>query len=75
MFSDRRISTMASLSIRRPICCRARPAERDKTSVLFQNVAAVASEILNGTSKGILPPGVKKVTPVPSAFQDGTVMD
>jgi hypothetical protein len=39
------------------------------------NVAAVASEILNGTSKGILPPGVKKVTPVPSAFQDGTVMD
>ena len=36
------------------------------------NVAGVASEILNGTSKGILPPGVRERKTVPSAFENGT---
>jgi hypothetical protein len=39
------------------------------------NVAAVASEILNGTSKGILPPGVREEKTMPSKFEDGTEMD
>jgi hypothetical protein len=39
------------------------------------NVAAVASEILNGTSKGILPPGVREEKTKPSKFEDGTEMD
>jgi len=37
------------------------------------NVAGVASEILNGTGKGILPDGVREVIPLASAFEDGTV--
>ena len=38
------------------------------------NVAQVASEILNGTSKGILPEGVAEVTPKASAFEDGSIV-
>ena len=35
----------------------------------------MASEILNGTSKGIMPPGVRERKTRPSAFEDGTEME